>query len=508
MGASPSSSPTPALAAPGRLPGDGLPDDRLRLSFLNQSRELGLAALVGLAVAARVLGAPIRVWALTLAGAWCGLAWALTLLGSAGLEPRRLRKIEVGYFLIELGVIVALARMVAAATWLALLFTLLTVLYAMMLLPPRAARGIAAAAAASFSVLVAGDFLARRTNPWPALQLRHPLAVVVLVGAVALDGSCLLGLALSQFLRMLTGQSQALQAANHDLAAASLELRLHRDHLEDIVAQRTSDLQLATVRLRTANQELQHLNQLKSNFLANVSHELRTPLTSIRSFSEILLEYPEEEVATRCEFLEIIVRETDRLTRLINDVLDLAKIEANKMRWNPQPVALGEMVRASIEVVQVVAAHRGLQLINLVAGAGPWVRADPDRLRQVLTNLLSNAIKFTPEGSIQVGVLARPAAVGPARGDVVLFVADTGIGIPEHELEHIFEKFHQHGSPLTDKPAGSGLGLSICREILEHMGGRIWAESEPQRGSVFYCALPELELNLAERTAAAAAGDS
>jgi signal transduction histidine kinase len=248
--------------------------------------------------------------------------------------------------------------------------------------------------------------------------------------------------------------------------------------------------------LQTANQELRRLNELKSNFLANVSHELRTPLTSIRSFSEILLNYPDEDVFTRSEFLEIIMAETDRLTRLINDVLDLAKIEAGRVEWRLEPLRVTEAVRETLDVIQVVAAHKRVRLINLVGNDSPLIAADGDRLRQVLTNLLSNALKFTSAGSIQVGTLERP-------GELVLYVADTGAGMPQGDLERIFDKFYQRGDVMTAKPSGTGLGLSICREIMHHHGGRIWAESVEGQGSTFYCMFPKYESGLSGAGAAA-----
>lgn len=480
----------------------GLPTLRQRLAFLNQSRELALAGMFAAALAARVLGARVALAALLLLALWFGCAWALARLCAGtwmGFDDGQLCRLEIVYFGIELGFITGLALSPGVPSWLALLFYLVSILYATILLPPAPARWLAVAAAAAFSGVVL-IHAARGVSLSALEEVQHPLGRMALLGAVALGGYGLMGALISQFSRMLYGHAQALQAANHKLAAASLELRQHRDHLEERVRQRTSELEHATDELRRANQELRALNQLKSNFLANVSHELRTPLTSIRSFSEILLDYPDEDVFTRCEFLEIIKSETERLTRLINDVLDLAKIEAGKMDWHPQVVNAHGLAREALSVIQVVAGHRGLRLVNSVP-PGIEVRADPDRLRQVLTNLLSNALKFTPEGVIEVG--ARPAL--PESGEQVLFVADTGVGVPEPDLERIFEKFHQHGNGLSDKPAGTGLGLSICREILAHLGGRIWAERHPRQGSVFYFTLPRVVREPA--TAAAAAGE-
>lgn len=462
----------------------GLPDARLRLAYINQYRELVLGGMLALAAAARLLGAPISARIVVLLALWFALALAFVRVTRATRAESSLHRTEFLYLSLELALVTLLAHYTGAAEWLALLFFLVTVLFANMVLPRRPAFGISALAASSFFLLVKLD------SPAPGfrslfLHRSAPhanfLAATLFVGAVG--AYALIGLTLAQFSHMLRGQALALQSSNHDLAVAGLELRLHRDNLEILVQSRTGDLVRTSQQLIQANQELRRLNDLKSNFLANVSHELRTPLTSIRSFSEILLNYPEEDVFTRCEFLEIIIAESDRLTRLINDVLDLAKIEAGKMEWKIAPLQWSQIVRDSLGLIQVVAAQKGLRLVNRVPAELPLVLADPDRLRQVLTNLLSNALKFTTNGHIEVGHLQRP-------GEVVIFVADTGYGILPEDLDRIFEKFHQQGNALTDKPAGTGLGLSICHEIMHHLGGSIWVESEPGRGSIFYCALP------------------
>ncbi len=472
----------------------GIAEAQLRLAYINQYRELGLGILLGLGLSARVLGWPVPDPVLVLLAAWFALAWTFVQVSGAVQAEARLHQLEFGYFVLELGLITLLGRYLGVAEWLALLFYVVTILYAHMVLARRAALAVSVLAAASFSGLVALKPLVGAAR-LAGFDRHHPGYGAAMLVVGALGGYALIGLTLAQFSLMLNRQAAALQTANRDLNSTGQELRLHRDHLEELVRQRTSDLLRATDELRRANADLRRLNELKSSFLANVSHELRTPLTSIRSFSEILLHYPDEEAGTREEFLQIIMDETDRLTRLINDVLDLAKIEAGKMEWRPQPLQLGEVARQSLEVVQGVAAQKGLRLINRIQEVLPLVSADPDRMRQVFTNLLSNAVKFTAAGSIQVGTLARG-------GEVVAYVSDTGMGIPERDLERIFEKFHQQGNALTDKPAGTGLGLSICREIVSRHGGRIWAESREGEGSIFYCALP------AQAAAAAAAEGS
>src|SRR6185312_9763093 len=404
---------------------------------------------------------PVRPGLVGDLGAWLVLAVGFTQASRGCPDLERLHRIAFAYFTLELGIITAMVLITGMADWLALLFFLVTLLYAHMVLPHRAALAISTLTALVYTALAEGGAVDQRQHTGILSYIpisHHP----VLLGLATLAGFALIGFTVSQFALMFNRQAEALQVANQDLGASGEELRLHRNHLEDLVLERTQDL----VR---ANAELLRVNELKSGFLASVSHEMRTPLTSIRSFSEILLNYPDEDEGTRHEFLEIIIKESDRLTRLINDVLDLARIEAGKLELAPVPVTVADLVVPTLDVIQVMATHKGLRLLNLVPDELPEVLADTDRIRQVLTNLLSNAVKFTEAGTIRVGA--------ERRGDeVAIFVSDTGPGIRASEQKRIFEKFHQGGNGLTAKPEGSGLGLAICQEIMQRHGGRIWVE--------------------------------
>ncbi|MBA7479181.1 Sensor histidine kinase RcsC [subsurface metagenome] len=243
--------------------------------------------------------------------------------------------------------------------------------------------------------------------------------------------------------------------------------------------------------LQVAYKKLKELDQLKDSFLSTVSHELRTPLTSIKSFSEILLSYDEDR-ETQKEFLTIISEESDRLTRLINDFLDLSKIESGRMQWETVEISVAEVIKTAINATQALAAKTNLKVKVTVSPNLPTVTSDKDRLVQVVTNLLSNAIKFTPEGG-NIEVKAQTLEVGKTRkkADMVMVsVTDSGIGIAPKDHKSVFEKFKQVGDTLTDKPKGTGLGLPICKEIIEHYGGKIWVESELGKGSTFFFSLP------------------
>ncbi|MCG5536151.1 sensor histidine kinase [Ectothiorhodospira mobilis] len=248
---------------------------------------------------------------------------------------------------------------------------------------------------------------------------------------------------------------------------------------------KSRELEAATRELRAANAQLQQLDRMKDDFIATVTHELRTPLTSIRSFTEILHDHPDLDPERRQAFLGIIISESERLTRLINQVLDLAKLESGAMRWYPESWDLKRILQDAAEATGQLFANKGVRLdLELPAGPVPYT-TDRDRLMQVIINLLSNAVKFAPEGTGRVRLrLVQEADV------LRVEVEDNGPGIPEAEAPHLFQKFRQVGDVLTDRPPGTGLGLVICRRIVEHLGGRIWVDPRPGEGARFAFTLP------------------
>jgi hypothetical protein len=251
--------------------------------------------------------------------------------------------------------------------------------------------------------------------------------------------------------------------------------------------QKSDELQSASTELRAANIRLKELDRLKDEFLTTVTHELRTPLTSIRSFSEILHDNPDLQGEKRREFLGIVIKESERLTRLINQVLDLAKIEAGRFDWQIIDLDLKEIVGEAIAATGQLFNDKQVMLSARVPDGLPAVQADHDQLMQVIINLLSNAVKFCPPGSGRVAVEVRPTPEG-----IEIRVTDNGPGIAPENQKLVFEKFRQVGDTLTSKPSGSGLGLAICRRIVEHFGGRIWVESNYGHGATFAVLLPTL----------------
>ena len=226
-------------------------------------------------------------------------------------------------------------------------------------------------------------------------------------------------------------------------------------------------------------------DRAKSEFVSTVSHELRTPMTAIKGYTDLLhaeAAGPLTDEQTR--FLTTIKSNTDRLTALISDLLDISRMETGRVRFEPRPLQIGEVVA---DVVNALAAHaesKGLDLSYEVAAGLPDVMGDHNRLNQVLTNLISNAIRYTPEGGeIDVSVYEVERAV---RVDV----SDTGIGIAPEDMAHLFERFYRADHPLVQETRGTGLGLSIVKMFVEMHGGRVWVESDPGQGSTFTFILP------------------
>ncbi len=254
---------------------------------------------------------------------------------------------------------------------------------------------------------------------------------------------------------------------------------------------------LATMALQEAKDKAEQLSDLKSNFLSMVSHELRTPLTAIRGFAKMTRKSVEKIMETHpvntdeeSKFLqrinennEVIVAEGERLTELINNVLDIAKLEAGHFEWHKQDVFLLEVLEHSIAATNVLFDKKGLELRKVFAKDLPVISGDKDRLVQVCINLLANAAKFTEKGHVLCQAMVENQSA-------VIRVIDTGCGVPPSEVETIFDKFRQLGDTLTDKPKGTGLGLAISKEIVEHHGGRIWCEPVEGGGSMFAFTIP------------------
>ncbi|MEO6906026.1 MAG: response regulator, partial [Ginsengibacter sp.] len=264
-------------------------------------------------------------------------------------------------------------------------------------------------------------------------------------------------------------------------------------------AQLFEDVEQAKMEAENASKIAEKANEAKSAFLSTVSHELRTPLTSVLGFAKIINKRLNDKIFPIVdqsdpktgkainqvnENLQVVISEGERLTHLINDVLDLAKIEAGRMEWNQEKVSLSEVVERAVSATTSLFDQKDIKLIKKIEDNIPDIIGDPDKLIQVVINLFSNAVKFTENGGVTCKVFQKD-------NEVIVSVSDTGIGIAPEDYGAVFEQFKQvGGDTLTDKPKGTGLGLPICKEIVEHHGGHIWVESKIGKGSIFSFSIP------------------
>ncbi len=316
------------------------------------------------------------------------------------------------------------------------------------------------------------------------------LAMLLITAVILLD----------RFHRLQIRTLAAAQQAAAELQRANERLEDYNRTLEQKVTERTAELEDAMQMAERARLTAEAANQAKSAFLNTMSHELRTPLTSVLGFARviqkrledvllplIISDEPKVERAVRQVHAntDIIVSESQRLKVLIDDLLDLAKIEAGKVSWNMRPVSIQDLIERSVAATAGLFETKPLELVVDVAPELPMIVGDHNRLIQVLVNLISNAVKFTQQGSIT-------CRARQTNGDITVSVIDSGIGVAAADQPRVFERFVQIGDVIQDKPRGTGLGLPICQSIVEHHGGRIWVESAgvPGQGSTFSFTLP------------------
>jgi signal transduction histidine kinase len=290
------------------------------------------------------------------------------------------------------------------------------------------------------------------------------------------------------------------------------QIKSHTEQLETLVFERTRALEDTNIELQIVNKELvlrreeaEAASRSKTDFLANMSHELRTPLNAIMGFSEIMLMGMAGPVSDKQrEFLGDISKSGNHLLSLINDILDLSKVEAGKVELETEQVIVGELISGSLMMFKEKALKHAVRVESSIDPAVPQIVADRRKLKQVLVNLLSNAFKFTPDGgNVRVSTRKVASSKGQAAREdieagssaldpdfIEFSVSDTGHGIDPDHQQLLFQPFQQIDSSLTRKHAGTGLGLSLCRRFVELHGGRIWVESEPGKGSTFRFVVP------------------
>ncbi|MCP4350372.1 MAG: histidine kinase [Desulfobacterales bacterium] len=256
------------------------------------------------------------------------------------------------------------------------------------------------------------------------------------------------------------------------------------DETRQVIAY-SQELEKATAELKEANERLKELDRLKDEFISTVTHELRTPLTSVRSLAEILHDNPDLDPDQHTRFTCIIIKESERLTRLITQVLDFQKMESGRMEWQISEVDLTEVVNDAVTATNQLIRDKNIQVDLTLSDKVPFIVGDRDRLMQVMLNLISNAVKFcsSTEGIIAISLKNE---AGHLRVDV----KDNGIGISQDDQDIIFEKFRQVTDASRGRPTGSGLGLTITKRIVDYHNGEIWVKSLPDKGSTFSFTLP------------------
>lgn len=285
-----------------------------------------------------------------------------------------------------------------------------------------------------------------------------------------------------------------------------LERRRAEAKIKELKREMERRVEKRTAELEQAVEKQKKQDAMKDSFLSSVSHEFRTPLTSIRSFSEILLQYENEDPEMQREFLHIINSESERLSRLVNDLLDLSQIEAGRMVYRDVAMSLEEAIRETARIQFQSLCQKSLRLHLDFPPDLADVMADRDRTKQVIANLLHNAISFSFNGGeINISAEAlRDKNSGDPTDWILVSVSDHGVGIEEKDFELIFEKCTPGSADtLREKPKGAGLGLPICKEIITHYGGNIWAESRENEGTTVFFTLPVADPSLQNKSAQA-----
>jgi two-component system, OmpR family, phosphate regulon sensor histidine kinase PhoR len=239
--------------------------------------------------------------------------------------------------------------------------------------------------------------------------------------------------------------------------------------------------------------ELRRLEKIRRDFVANVSHELRTPLTSIKGYVEALLDGAKDDPNSSTDFLEIILKQSERLNLIIEDLLELSKIESGQVLFKREPFHVQNVIERTLSMMKPLADKKGHRLTSWVAPDLPLVTGDEERLVQVLTNLIDNAIKYTPgEGTITIAAHSPTDSqiAGSAVSTIEISVTDTGIGIPEQDRPRVFERFYRVDKARSRELGGTGLGLAIVKHIVEGHAGKVWVEANEPTGSRFVVRLP------------------
>jgi len=320
---------------------------------------------------------------------------------------------------------------------------------------------------------------------------RNLLVIGVVISCVAVWLAIFLGRRIVKPVEELNVKAGRIASGEYN---ARIETR-DRDEIGDLARkfnEMADAVERRTQELLETNRKLQEEDAKKTRFLNTVAHDLRTPLTSIKAYSDLLLRFPDEDPGTQKEFLQIILKESDRMAALINDYLDLKKLESGTLQYHFQPIDLVRMIRQIIRIFQGECDRKRIRIVSSLSTPLPSLVADPNRLNQVFSNLLSNAVKFSPTGG-EIRIEASPMktyGTGESTDWVQVSISDQGPGIPEEFHEKIFDKFRQIDHPDSHSKGGTGLGLAITKEIITRHGGKIWVEKERSKGAALTFRIP------------------
>jgi len=321
-------------------------------------------------------------------------------------------------------------------------------------------------------------------------ELRDEIAsetrdTALLVGAGLIAGLTGAALLFTGLISSMRRPLEDLVEASGRLAGGDLDARVRIGGLSETATLGAAFNEMAEELQRRAG-ERDQLDRMKDEFVLTASHELRSPLTSVQGFAELLLLEREKLTPSQGETVEVILDNTRHLVRLLNDLLDLARSDAGRLTIRPEPTGAANLIEEAARTMRAQFDSRRQELRLEIEPDLPWVEADRDRIRQVLVNLLTNANEYCPEGA-DIEVKARRD-----NAEIEIDVIDDGPGIPEEQLEHIFERFSRGDAGETQRVGGTGLGLAISKSLIELHGGTIAAESTPGRGATFRIHLPAI----------------
>ena len=321
-------------------------------------------------------------------------------------------------------------------------------------------------------------------DPIYNLMKRNHVAIVMPVIGTRVIGYLAIG---NRITSIYTPRDIQVLGALSDGLAIAIQNNLSIKEIKDIntanLKQRISD---ATKELQAKNEVLRQIDEEKDEFISIASHELRTPMTVIRGYVN-LLQNKKIDLDGQKNMLEKVSLNTKALIDMVNNMLDLSKLESGKLEMMLTDVAIDDLINASVEQIRLLYVDKGVDI--KYHGSGATIRTDPEKFARIVLNLLNNAYKFTPSG----GSVTITSSIDKVSHIVVVCVADTGIGIPSEGINSLFKKFSQVDNYLQRQAGGTGLGLSICKQLVEKLGGRIWVESTPDVGSKFYFTTPMSE---------------